>query len=427
MHRLYLSLLIILFGGLAYAGGGPTDFISYQGRLQDNSANANGDYEFKFDLWTIAATSELADTSTQTLTVTNGLFNADLPFADAFDKTDGVGNPVGYELEIGIRPSGSLDPFTVLPRQQLRNAPRAQIAERGSDTFVVGDADGGRIRVIDQTGAPGFLAEPDVSGSGTFLQLSATDGNLVYDASSAGGGPRLSLTGPGGSVVFEPGDAVDNNKVILPVGSISSAEIGNEAGAAGDANQYFSTFLPTSNVALASRTISCPTAGYIVAIGHAGLGSGITANTTFLSISTDGTTALNGIEAFHYVDGPDTVASTCTTSQIIPVSAGDTTVSLLARSNQPTTGYYTGNASLTLLFVPTAYGTTLRPTVDSPFDAAPMNAAPPVPGSPAVAPTLVEPAFDGVDAGVSALRAEIDALRAELEAIRREQAAANGR
>ena len=103
-------------GVLANVGGN----ITYQGTLSDNGNPASGDYEFSFKLYdALAAGAQVGGTATQVLTVADGLFTATPSFGDVFDGT-------ALFLEIGVRPSGSLDPFTTLtPRQTLTAAPYA--------------------------------------------------------------------------------------------------------------------------------------------------------------------------------------------------------------------------------------------------------------------------------------------------------------
>ncbi len=101
-------------------------------QLSDNGSPASGDYEFSFKLYdALAAGAQVGGTATQVLTVVDGLFTATPSFGDVFDGT-------ALYLEIGVRPSGSLDPFTTLtPRQTLTAAPYALTLRPGAD--VVGN------------------------------------------------------------------------------------------------------------------------------------------------------------------------------------------------------------------------------------------------------------------------------------------------
>jgi hypothetical protein len=94
--------------------------ITYQGRLTDGGSPANGAYEFTFALHDEPViNSQVSVTLTQVMTVTDGLFMADLDFGNIFDGTE-------MFLQIGVRPDGSADPYEMLtPRQPLRPAPYA--------------------------------------------------------------------------------------------------------------------------------------------------------------------------------------------------------------------------------------------------------------------------------------------------------------
>jgi hypothetical protein len=94
---------------------------TYQGRLTDGGAPANGSYDLVFKLYDDSAGgSQVGISVTQTLTVTDGLFTVQLDFgSDVFD-----GN--ARWLEIGVRPAGSTIAYLPLtPRQELTPAPYA--------------------------------------------------------------------------------------------------------------------------------------------------------------------------------------------------------------------------------------------------------------------------------------------------------------
>lgn len=74
--------------------------------------------KFSFKLYdALAAGVQVGSTQTQILTVVDGLFTATPSFGNVF-------NGAALYLEIGVRPSGSPDPFTTLsPRQALSADP----------------------------------------------------------------------------------------------------------------------------------------------------------------------------------------------------------------------------------------------------------------------------------------------------------------
>ncbi len=101
---------------------------TYQGRLMSGGNPANGEYDFKFELYDDAGdtTETLLDTiEIDMLPVANGLFMVDLDF--------GAGNFLGFErwLQINVRLGADegADPYTTLsPRQQINPAPYATFA-----------------------------------------------------------------------------------------------------------------------------------------------------------------------------------------------------------------------------------------------------------------------------------------------------------
>jgi hypothetical protein len=105
---------------------------TYQGQLSNGGSPASGDYEFTFTLYDdLAAGSQIGVTVNQVIAVVDGLFTANLDFGNVINGT-------ALFLEIGVRPDGSTDPYTVLsPRQALTAAPYAHSLRPGAD--IVGD------------------------------------------------------------------------------------------------------------------------------------------------------------------------------------------------------------------------------------------------------------------------------------------------
>ncbi|MBP1688612.1 MAG: hypothetical protein H6Q33_4755, partial [Deltaproteobacteria bacterium] len=99
---------------------------TYQGQLQRDGAPATGAYEFEFKLFDALAGGNPVgspDTVLASPPVSQGLFTVDLNFGAAVFT--------GYDryLQIGVRPSGSQDAYTILsPRQRLLPAPNAHYA-----------------------------------------------------------------------------------------------------------------------------------------------------------------------------------------------------------------------------------------------------------------------------------------------------------
>ncbi len=126
-HKNYLNLrlsyLLIAFFMFAAATAAQTTAFNYQGRLNNNAAPANGNYEMEFKLFdALAGGAQIGKTLTdESVAVINGIFATTLDFgAAAFD-----GGAARF-LEIGVRQAGNPNPFTVLsPRQTISSAPYA--------------------------------------------------------------------------------------------------------------------------------------------------------------------------------------------------------------------------------------------------------------------------------------------------------------
>ncbi len=127
--------------------------ITYQGRLSDGSAAANGVYDLQFQLFS-AATGGTARTTPITLedvTVTNGIFTVPLNLG-----VNASINPTGRIqalnaailsgednfFEIGVRPGNSTGAFTILtPRQPLTAVPLAMLADTANNAVRAAFAD----------------------------------------------------------------------------------------------------------------------------------------------------------------------------------------------------------------------------------------------------------------------------------------------
>jgi len=145
---------------------------TYQGRLADNGAAANGTYDLRFTLYdALTSGSAVAGPVTNaTTSVSNGVFTVTLDFGT------GVFPGPARWLEIGVRPGGSANAYTVLtPRQPITATPYSITA-----STVTGPIDGSLIKVGTITGAqlaPGAVALP--SGG---LVLSSTENTALLNA-----------------------------------------------------------------------------------------------------------------------------------------------------------------------------------------------------------------------------------------------------
>jgi hypothetical protein len=119
-----LSILISTFTLLPSAFGQGTA-ITYQGRLTDGAANANGAYDFTFQLFDAASggTSQSATLTTNGVSLSDGLFTVALDFGAAPFSAGAA-----RWLEIKVRTNGAATFGTIIPRQQVTATPYAIVA-----------------------------------------------------------------------------------------------------------------------------------------------------------------------------------------------------------------------------------------------------------------------------------------------------------
>ncbi len=116
----FIFVLVLLISGSAAAQGNAFNF---QGRLNDGTTPANGSYDLNFRLYDAITGGNPINSlvARPNTTLINGVFSVALDFgATAFN------NPASIFIEIGIRPNGSTNAYTILgPRQQLTVVPFA--------------------------------------------------------------------------------------------------------------------------------------------------------------------------------------------------------------------------------------------------------------------------------------------------------------
>lgn len=186
MKRNFLILLVWLCLA-ANATFAQTTAFSYQGKLTDagNPANGNFDLQFKlFDTVTVGAGTQQGATLVRNpVAVSAGVFTVTLDFgANVFSGADRY-------LEIGVRPAGSANAYTVLaPRQPLTASPYAiqtlnaqQLGGLPASSY------------LQNTNTPQAGANLNIGGSGTMGSLN------VNGPVSLGGvaAPAVAPTGQG--------------------------------------------------------------------------------------------------------------------------------------------------------------------------------------------------------------------------------------
>ncbi len=135
------AIIISAFSLLPFAFAQGTAF-TYQGQLNETGNPANGNYDFQFAVYDSSGggTRIAGPLTNSAVAVSNGLFTVTLDFGPGVF----AGNP--RFLDIGVRPGGSANAFTILsPRQPLTPAPYSIFANTASNlsgTLPAGQLEG---------------------------------------------------------------------------------------------------------------------------------------------------------------------------------------------------------------------------------------------------------------------------------------------
>ncbi|MEM1329155.1 MAG: hypothetical protein AAGG07_01205 [Planctomycetota bacterium] len=426
MHRSARTLIAQAVAALALLTCAPqaqaqplNGVFTYQGRLNDGTSPANGDYTIRWRLFDAAVGgNQVGATAQQIVTAEDGLFTIQVATGDI--PTVFTGQRLWLELSVDSFPLSGR--FTTLsPRQELTATPHANYAVTSgtslqdayangrtidatiaepvemsgrflfrdvvepTDLFVsirenfandfslidvfpdgatIGTADGPNITLRQPDETLLFTINGDSNGDGVFFVAEGgDDSSLTWDGSfSSSGGGVLSIFGLTSSSSFntnQPGDAA----VSLPVNAINATETAEEAGLANRFQNAPGTALTSTNTSLFQRTITAPTDGYVVAISTTELFiNHTTGNDTIvrLGLATAPGTFLRGLEYDYKIDasvGSDSSMSrTVTIHATFPVLAGSRTIHLNSQLIGSNAGTTLGDYELTTLFVPTAYG-----------------------------------------------------------------------
>jgi hypothetical protein len=155
--------------------------ITYQGRLTDANAAANGQYDLRFTLFNAltGGAAQSAVVAIENAQVTNGIFTVQLNFGSSFTN-----NPNAKFMEIGVRPGTATgtDPFTTLtPRQPITAVPFAVNAQTA---LTATNVSGGFVQLPLTTNAPP-AAECDEAREHARQKVDVTN-NRLYICTSTG-------------------------------------------------------------------------------------------------------------------------------------------------------------------------------------------------------------------------------------------------
>ena len=231
---------------------------------------------------------------------------------------------------------------------------------------IFGTGTGGSIDLYDEEGDKYGFIEPDVNGTGGFLRIEdSTGGNgLTVDGNYSGGDTRLSIFGSASGTIFNTHLSGDD-AVNLPTSAVSSLEIENEAGL----NYSYSTttlaLTGGSPQTMLSRSIYCPTSGYVLAIGTAEAvinHTNGTASGSYFGVSDVSSSFPAGSELYSRLP-LDAVSGqyyeTITAQFIFNVSSGAQTFYFLA--DEVIGDWTVYDRNLSVVFFPTFYGVLADP------------------------------------------------------------------
>jgi len=235
-----------------------TTSFTYQGRFTDGGTTANGVYDMQFRLFdsgSVGTGNQLGSTVTNgAVAVINGVFTVQLNFGSAaFSGADRF-------LELGVRPAGTGDPYTIMsPRQQLTSAVYAIRAGTATNADSATNATNANTAANATNAAQlgGVVAsqyvltnDPRLTISGNFIQNStsqqvASNFNISGDGIAAG-----TLTGNAinsathydiaGNRVFAISGAGSNNNSNTVAGVGSGTQITPDpASGSGNNNSFF--------------------------------------------------------------------------------------------------------------------------------------------------------------------------------------------
>ena len=216
---LFISTLVLLIPIAAFA---QSTAFTFQGRLNDGTAEAAGNVQLEVKLFNVVTGGpQIGSTVTvPSVALVNGVFSTELDFgATAFD-----GSP--RFLEIGVRPAGSANPYTILsPRQHLSSVPYATQAKNAAQlggidanqyvsTATVGSA-------FVRNGTTAQTANFNIDGNGIVggnVGIGTTNPQAKLDVN---GSAQISSGGSGGQVIF----AAPNGESGLLIRGTSRADI----------------------------------------------------------------------------------------------------------------------------------------------------------------------------------------------------------
>jgi len=484
---LFLGLFLVLYlSAYAPVLEFPKE-INYQGMLTTplGSPVPDGSYSIKFTIWShetsTSASYKKWEHTYSPVTVTNGLFNVrlgegapiNLPFTEEYwleiqvgadpalsprTKLTAVGyayrslvadyatsaggggwvddganvrlETIGDEVGIGTTsPNYKLDGRSSIGIGSSSESGLLELYQAGaSDPVIEASPDGsmgGLIRLYDEANNIMISAEADGNGEGGWFGVRRSTSSYGFTVDANYGGtkdPYVNIDGSSRDAIFNM-SLSGNSSVQLPSDAIYDYEILDEPGVASNKDGSSQVTLTGATQTLLSRTITCPSSGYVLVIGTAqpqfnhvkgtstGGTFGVSTSSSSFPVNQDVLVAIPSSAE----DG--TYYSAVTVHGLFSVSSGNNTFYFLADKYSGGT-VYVFDMQLTLAYFPTAYGgvvsTKIAGEPDVPDDQA--LEAPAITDADVTAEQAEAEAFN-----TARLERELAEIRARVEALEQEQ------
>ncbi len=248
-HIRPVTLIVTSLLWLASIGAGgrslaQTTSFTYQGKLSDSGAPANGVFDFQFKLFDLLAggAQQGATLSLNDVTVTDGIFTLQLDFGP------GVFPNANRFLEIAVRPGAETGAYTLLgPRQQVTSSPYAirslnSTSSDGLSASCVGCVTDSQINMVAGSKIVGQIPTASVpAGSGNYIQntsglQAASNFNISGDGTVGG---TVSANAVNAATQYNIGG---NRVLSVGVAGLNNLFAGEHAGQSnilGGANSFF--------------------------------------------------------------------------------------------------------------------------------------------------------------------------------------------
>jgi hypothetical protein len=279
--------------------------------------------------------------------------------------------------------------------------------------------EGGSTRLFEEDGGTHTRLEPDINGTGGFVEVQGGSGVAFTVDGNVGSGATVTIAGGTSPTVFNTA-LTGTGSVQLPTSAVESTEILNEAGSANNTNSSPVSLSSGFNTTL-TRSITAPTAGYVIAI----------ATSEMSTFHTGGSDSLIQFAVSRSCAAPSAPPVTQQQNTRIPgvlptgtytdimsvhglfqVNAGTTTFCSVVQLIGSTAGSI-DDQNLSLIFVPSAYGGISSNLIDPPGG----DESGETPSAPLTAGDVEAERAASEQANADRVRAELEEMEARLAEI----------